>query len=163
MYARFRKFTLPMLAGTLACAGAGGGKAPRADYSVLTQEQLGAQHYENLFEAVQMLRSNWLNERGPDSFATPSRIWVYLDNTRMGGVQALSQISTRYVSTVQKLNGIDATARWGIGHGAGVISVMTWPPHESPELLAPESPADSVVAGAADSSAMADSTARRPE
>jgi hypothetical protein len=163
MDARLRQLVLPIVVGSLACAGAGGGKSPRADYSVLTQEQLAEQHFENLFEAVQTLRSNWLNDRGPDSFVTPSRIWVYLDNTRMGGVQSLAQISTRYVSSVQKLNGVDATARWGIGHGAGVISVMTWPPHESPELLAPTPEADSSAVGAADSTVAADTTARRPQ
>jgi hypothetical protein len=163
MHARLRKLALPIFVGSLACAGAAGGRASRADFSVLTQEQLSERHFENLFEAVQMLRSNWLNERGPDSFAAPSRIWVYLDNTRMGGVQSLSQISTRYVSSVQKLNGIDATARWGIGHGAGVISVMTWPPHENPELLAPASPADTTARAATDTTAAADSSAHRPE
>jgi len=162
MDARLRQLVLPIFVGSLACAGAGGGRAPRADYSVLTQEQLAERHFENLFEAVQMLRSNWLNERGPDSFATPSRIWVYLDNTRMGGVQSLAQISTHYVSSVQKLNGIDATARWGIGHGAGVIAVTTWPPHESPELLAPTPQADTAAVGATDSTAARDSTAHRP-
>jgi len=161
MYARLRQLVLPIFVGSFACAGAGGGRAPRADYSVLTQEQLAEQHFENLFEAVQTLRSNWLNDRGPDSFVTPSRIWVYLDNTRVGGVQSLAQISTRYVSSVQKLNGVDATARWGIGHGAGAISVMTWPPHENPGLLAPTAQADS--GAVADSTAAADSTARRPE
>ncbi|MFL5620339.1 MAG: hypothetical protein ACJ79A_18340 [Gemmatimonadaceae bacterium] len=154
MRAHLRQLALAILAGCLACAGAAGGRRARVDPSVLTQEQLAERHYENLLEAVQMLRSNWLNDRGPDSFTAPSHIWVYLDNTRMGGVQSLAQISTRYVSSVRKLNGIDATARWGIGHGAGVIAVMSWPPQENPELLAPSSRPDTA--------AVPDSTAGRP-
>jgi hypothetical protein len=156
MYAHLRRLALPILALCLACAGAGGGKAARVDHSVLTHEQLSERHYENLLEAVQMLRSNWLVDRGPDSFVSPTHVWVYLDNTRMGGVQSLAQISTRYVSSVQKINGIDATARWGIGHGAGVIAVMSWPPQESPGLLAPAAHPDTTAA------AVADTTVRRP-
>ena len=109
--------------------------------SVLTQNDLEDHQYDNVLEAVQTLRSNWLNERGPDSFASPSHIWVYIDNTKVGGVQSLASISTRYVSSIRKVNGIDATARWGIGHSAGVIAVMTWPPQDS--SLPPTLPADS--------------------
>ena len=155
MHAHLRQLALPFLAICLACAGAGGGKALRVDQSVLTQEQLAQQHYENLLEAVQMLRSNWLVDRGPDSFVSPTHVWVYLDNTRMGGVQSLAQISTRYVSSVQRINGIDATARWGIGHGAGVIAVMSWPPQASPGLLAPTPHPDTTAV-------VADTTVRRP-
>jgi hypothetical protein len=112
--------------------------------SVLTQDDLVDHRYENVLEAVQTLRANWLNDRGPDSFASPSHIWVYVDNTRVGDVQSLAQISTRYVASVRKVNGIDATARWGIGHSAGVISVMTWPPQDQPAAAAP-APSDSTV------------------
>lgn len=119
--------------------------APRShvDQSVLTQEQLEERHFENLLEAVQTLRANWLNDRGPDSFVAPSHIWVYVDNTRFGGVQTLAQLSTRNISRVQKLNGVDATARCGIGHSAGVIAVMTWPPQGDPSVPPPGPPADS--------------------
>ena len=114
--------------------------------SVLTQDDLVDHQYENVLEAVQTLRSNWLNDRGPDSFASPSHIWVYVDNTKVGDIQSLAAISTRYVSSVRKVNGIDATARWGIGHSAGVISVMTWPPQDAslPGVTPP--PADSTTA-----------------
>ena len=113
--------------------------------SVLTQNDLEDHRYETVLDAVQTLRSNWLNERGPDSFASPSHIWVYVDNTRVGGIQSLAQISTRYVSSVRKVSGIDATARWGIGHSAGVISVMTWPPQDDSLPPTPPAPADSTA------------------
>ena len=155
MRVRSRQVVLSILICSIGCAGSSKSPRSRVDLSVLTGEQLDERNYQNVLEAVQTLRANWLNERGPDSFATPSRIWVYLDNTRMGGVQSLAQISTRYVSSVRKVNGIDATARWGIGHSAGVISVLTWEPHEDSGPLAP-SPKDSA-------SARPDSTARRPQ
>jgi len=101
--------------------------AAHRDLSAITEEQLAAKQYQNLYEAVQALRSNWLSTRGTDSFQSPSRIWVYVDDSRVGGVEALSSIPTQGVSSVTHLNGIDATARWGLGHAAGVIAVHTWP------------------------------------
>ena len=149
MHARLGQLAVPLLLSSVACAGMRPTARSHVDLSVITQEQLEERHYENVLEAVQTLRANWLNDRGPDSFIAPSHIWVYLDNTRMGDVKSLAQISTRYVSSVRKVNGIDATARWGIGHSARVIAVMSWPPQEDSGLLGP--------------SPRADSTARRPD
>ena len=157
MQAPLRQLIVTVLVGCVACAGASSGKRTRIDHSVLTQAQLEERNFHNVLEAVQALRSNWLNERGPDAFIAPSRVLVYLDNTRMGGVQTLSQISTHHVTSVRKLSGIEATTRWGLGHGAGVIAVSTWP-------LSTQS-ASSEPAAAADTAAtqLADSTARGPK
>ena len=141
MFARLR-LGLPLLLLCGACASSQANARHRVDMSVLTQHDLADHQYENVLEAVQTLRSNWLNERGPDSFAAPSHIWVYVDNTRVGDVRSLAAISTRYVSSIRKVNGIDATARWGIGHSAGVISVMTWPPQDD---SLPPTPPDSTA------------------
>jgi hypothetical protein len=140
MYARLRRLGLPLLILCGACASAQANPRHRVDMSVLTQDDLADHQYQSVLEAVQTLRSNWLNDRGPDSFASPSHIWVYIDNTKVGDVQSLAAISTRYISSIRKVNGVDATARWGIGHSAGVISVMTWPPQDDqlpPTTVAP--------------------------
>src|SRR6476661_9079288 len=140
MYTRLRRLGVPLLLLCGACASSQANARHRVDMSVLTQDDLVDHQYQSVLEAVQTLRSNWLNERGPDSFASPSHIWVYIDNTKVGDVQSLASISTRYISSIRKVNGIDATARWGIGHSAGVISVMTWPPQDDrlpPTLPAP--------------------------
>jgi hypothetical protein len=142
MYTRLRRLVLPLLLLCGACASSQANARHRVDMSVLTQDDLVDHQYQSVLEAVQTLRSNWLNERGPDSFASPSHIWVYIDNTKVGDVQSLAAISTRYVSSIRKVNGIDATARWGIGHSAGVISVMTWPPQDD---LLPPTPTDSTA------------------
>ena len=146
MDTRLGRLGLPLLLLCGACASSQANPRHRVDMSVLTQDDLVDHQYENVLEAVQTLRSNWLNDRGPDSFASPSHIWVYVDNTKVGDIQSLAAISTRYVSSVRKVNGIDATARWGIGHSAGVIAVMTWPPQDAslPGVTPP--PADSTTA-----------------
>ena len=143
MYTRLRRLGLPLLLFCGACASSQANARHRVDMSVLTQDDLVDHQYQSVLEAVQTLRSNWLNERGPDSFASPSHIWVYIDNTKVGDVQSLAAISTRYVSSIRKVNGIDATARWGIGHSAGVISVMTWPPQDASLPPTSTAPADS--------------------
>ncbi len=146
MYARLRRAGLPLLLFCGACVSSQANPRHRVDMSVLTQEDLQDHQYENVLEAVQTLRSNWLNDRGPDSFASPSHIWVYIDNTKVGDIQSLAGISTRYISSIRKVNGIDATARWGVGHSAGVIAVMTWPPQDA--SLPPSLPADSTTSTA---------------
>ncbi|MDB4883756.1 MAG: glycoside hydrolase family 43 [Gemmatimonadetes bacterium] len=123
-----RRYSLLALLFSASCA-----SGPRsagksfADYSVLTGEQLEQQHYQSVYEAVLALRSNWLSTRGTDSFRAPSQVWVYLDNSRLGGVQSLTTVSTHGVVSVTHLSGLEATARWGIGHSAGAISIITWP------------------------------------
>ncbi len=102
-------------------------RSSSADVAAITEEQLAERHYQNLYDAVLALRSNWLSTRGTDSFRSPSQVLVYLDDSRLGGVESLSGLSTQGIASVTHLNGIDATARWGIGHSAGVIEVHTWP------------------------------------
>src|SRR6478609_8674199 len=111
MYARLWRLGLPLLLLCGACASSHANARHRVDMSVLTQDDLVDHQYENVLEAVQTLRSNWLNDRGPDSFASPSHIWVYIDNTKVGDVQSLAAISTRYISSIRKVNGVDAAAR----------------------------------------------------
>ena len=97
----------------------------RADRNVITQQQLVDYHFANAFEAIEALRSNWLRARGPDSFRSPSQVWVYQDNIRLGGVDQLRAISLNTVAFIRHYDGITATGRWGLDHGQGVIYVST--------------------------------------
>ena len=100
---------------------------PGKNHSLITRAELLENHFSNAYDAVSSLRSNWLQARGPDSFNTPSKVWVYFDSIRLGGIETLSTISTTPVSYIQHYDGVSATARWGIGHSAGVIYVSTHP------------------------------------
>lgn len=110
------------------CASHQTGEAtPRRDRSILTGDELRAQHYNSAYEAIESLRSNWLQSRGPDSFQSPSIVWVYVDNTKLGGIETLRGLSVNAISSIQRLDANAATARWGVGHAAGVILVVTLP------------------------------------
>jgi hypothetical protein len=52
---------------------------------------------------------------------------VYIDNVRLGGVEMLRTVSTSNISKIAHLSANDATARYGVGHAAGVIEIITLP------------------------------------
>ena len=99
--------------------------APPVDRDLLTQEDLREHRFSTVFEAIEALRSNWLRERGPDSFSIPGHVQVYLDDSRLGGVEALRTLPLANVLYIRHVNGVDAAARWGLDHGQGVILVST--------------------------------------
>ncbi|MEO6528630.1 MAG: glycosyl hydrolase 115 family protein [Gemmatimonadaceae bacterium] len=120
-----------IIATLLLVAGCGGTRpepnSPRPDPRVITRDQMLERHFLTAMDAVQSLKSNWIAPRGPDSFIIPSQLWVYFDNVRLGNATSLRTINTRDLSYLQYFNGIEATSRWGVGHGAGVIQAVSWP------------------------------------
>jgi hypothetical protein len=118
--------------------------APKPDRNLITQSELDAQHFENAYDAVLSLHSNWLQERGPDSFQNPTKVIVYLDNIRLGEVESLKTVPARIVSSIRHLDGLAANGRYGVGHGAGAIVVSTYPPGATRQ----PPPLDVVQAGA---------------
>ncbi|MEO8561860.1 MAG: glycoside hydrolase family 43 protein [bacterium] len=142
-----RRFEVALSVVALALVFGCGGKSPaeqgpRPDPRVITREQMLERHYVTAMDAVQALKANWITPRGPDSFVVPSQLWVYFDNVRLGNANSLRTINTRDISYLQYFNGIEATSRYGIGHGAGVILAVSWPGGESLE----REPDDSSVA-----------------
>jgi len=102
-------------------------QTPRTDLSIISRQQLIEHRFVSAYEAVESLRSNWLVTRGIDSFRTPSRVLVYFDNVKLGGVETLRGVSISTISYIQHFDGITATGRWGLDHGAGVIYISTHP------------------------------------
>jgi hypothetical protein len=124
---------------------------PSAD--LITQEQLRSRTFPNAYAAVEALRSNWLRVRNqnpaPGSVINPpagsatsqgsaspamqglpreaSGIQVYIDGVRAGGIETLKGIPIANVFSIRRISGTDAQARFGIGHGDGVLFVATGP------------------------------------
>ena len=111
---------------SVACASTQKTNSTPHEHDVITREQLLTNHFNSAFDAVEALHSNWLIAR-PDSYRARTRVIVYFDNVRLGGVETLRTIAVRPVSYIRHYNGIDATARWGLDHGSGVIYVSTQP------------------------------------
>lgn len=118
-------FGILVLALLAACASGGAGNQ-RIDRNLLTREQILETHRQNAYEVVENLRSNWLRTRGPTSLTQEDAVvQVYLDDNRLGGVETLRAINTTLIQYIRWYDGIAATGRWGLDHGAGVIYVST--------------------------------------
>lgn len=127
-------------------------KVERPGADLMTREQIEGVKSSNLFDVVEALHSNWLRERmlTPRDRATArvdstgkaqylaenngagrsmpgenGGIQVYFDGTRLGGLAELKNIRPADVYSVRRINGVDAQARFGIGHGAGVLFVSS--------------------------------------
>ena len=94
------------------------------DRTLITHDQLATDHFPNAYEAVAALRSNWLNVR-PTSFRAPTRVQVYLDDARLGGVEMLRTLAISAIAYMRHYDGLAATGRWGVDHGGGAIYVST--------------------------------------
>ena len=126
MSATFRRgLGLTLLAFCASCAARQSSRVAVPDRNVLTQAQILEHRFTNAFEAVEALRHNWLLTKGTDSFQAPNQVWVYLDNTRLGGVESLRSIAVNPIVFIRHFDGVSATARWGLDHGQGVIFVST--------------------------------------
>ncbi|HEY2376380.1 MAG TPA: hypothetical protein VGH98_10440 [Gemmatimonadaceae bacterium] len=127
------------------CAGRAPASGPGLDRNLLVQDQFADRGFHTAYDVIEAMRSNWLSSRGPNSFQTPSQVQVYLDGVHMGGVETLRTIDLRPVTYIRFFDGIAATARWGLDHGAGAIYVST---HPLSEMVGSSSPvADTIRAG----------------
>jgi hypothetical protein len=102
------------------------GTSPSTNRNILTRAQID-QRYTTAYEAVEGLRSNWLNTRGTDSFSNPSVVRVYMDNVSIGDKESLRNIVMSNIAYIRYFDAAAATQRWGTNHGAGVIYVSTRP------------------------------------
>ncbi|MBR9990343.1 MAG: hypothetical protein KFH98_11340 [Gemmatimonadetes bacterium] len=109
----------------MACSGSQRSTSQRADASLITTAELDASGHADAYTAVQSLRPAWLRVRGSTSLAGREIVKVYLDGSLMGDTNHLRQIATHSISTLRYLNGLEATQRWGLDHGAGAIVIST--------------------------------------
>jgi hypothetical protein len=93
----------------------------RVRRDVLTRQQILETRSQNVFDALTALRSNCLIPPGVDSYRTPTQEIVYMNDTRLGGVETLRSIPVNDVGYIQYFDGIEASGRWGLDHGQGVI------------------------------------------
>jgi hypothetical protein len=119
-----RRILAGVLAVTMACAGGPAPGTPARDLDVITAEELTTQT-GTARQAIERLRPRFLRVRGPSTIHSPEadRIVVYVDNTRMGGVEVLDQLRSEDITEIRYLGSADATSRYGMGHSAGAIVI----------------------------------------
>jgi hypothetical protein len=101
--------------------------AERTSTSVIDPSEIRSSAFTDAYSLVQSLRPHWLRPRGATSFLGRDVVMVYVDGSRVGGPTELRQIPTRSILTLRFLDGIEATQRWGLDHGAGAIVATTSP------------------------------------
>ena len=134
---RPNRHVLLITAGVIASAcksagGTGAGAEPRPtayqDRNLVTQEELQRTSASNLFDAVRVLRPQWLRERpmitGSRSSGQGSLL-VYLDGAQFGDQTSLRQISVSVVLEVRFLSASEAQARYGTQDLQPAIAVTT--------------------------------------
>ena len=116
-----------------ACASGGGGaSAAKQNPNVISAEEIDASSASNAYEVIQRLRPNFLRTRGA-VHGTPGAtsamemvdLVVYLNENRLGGSDQLRQISTSDIREIRYFNSSEATTKWGTGHSAGAIQVVS--------------------------------------
>ncbi len=112
------------LAGALAC-GPSAANAPEYRADRISEVELERTSATTAYEAVQRLRPDWLKKRGRGSFSRSEPIQVYVDDHHAGTLGALGQLPIGHVRSMQFLDGILATQRFGTNHGAGAILVFS--------------------------------------
>jgi hypothetical protein len=110
---------------TAACGARAGTSEARGDPDLITTVEMQASGHQDAFSLVQSLRPQWLRVRGPSSLRGEETVKVYLDGSLLGHPDHLRQISTHSISSLRYLDGLEATQRWGLDHGAGAIVVST--------------------------------------
>ena len=104
------------------------GGLPRTEERITLREiQSSPAKPPNAYELVRLLRPLYLRDRGPQSFdpAAARQPVVYVDGIRLGEVASLRTIPTSAVLEISYLSPLEAAARWGANHPAGVIQVRT--------------------------------------
>jgi len=132
----------------------GGGGAPSVQRDALPQgrarlggAEVRSARVTNAYEAIKLLRPEWLTLRGtqvwrqaapgstgsdpvrsPPSDVAPldgNPLPVYLDGQPLGSLAALTTVATEHIGAIYFLDASQATVRWGAGHGRGAILVVT--------------------------------------
>jgi hypothetical protein len=109
-----------------ACNGQPSHVAPR-DRNLITADEIARSNASNAYEAVERLRPGFLRTRGVESIQHPEppTPMIYLDGMRYGPLQTLSTVPAMGILSIQYLNAVDATQRFGMGHAGGAILITT--------------------------------------
>ena len=96
--------------------------------NMITEEEIGASHVFNAYEAVFKLRHEFLTSRGKlslDSTIPPALPNVYVDRQFYGDVTSLKGIPAGTVESISFIGSSDSQYKYGRGNMAGVIEVVT--------------------------------------
>lgn len=121
---------LPFICAAVGCSSTGTkantSATAKANPDLISTAEIDSQTFRDAYDVVQRLRPNWFTRKSGSSAArrmgtSGSGLVVYLDNARMGGVEALRQLNTSGIESLQFMDAAIATATLP-GLGSSVIS-----------------------------------------
>lgn len=114
-----------VVASVTACA-AMSSSSSGAARNVISGDELAATNSQNAYEALQMVRPEWLTGRGPVSLtdATEARPNVYMYGSRVGDLDYLRDVYVQDVAELRYWPTGEASARFGMGNPRGVIEIV---------------------------------------
>jgi hypothetical protein len=120
------------VAATSACWHSKRAETPQAHKVVrgtgpITEKELTPFAGWDTYQAVKLLRPQFLQNRGATSIVldSPTQPEVAIDGVMYGRVESLAQLPVSEVATITLLNVGDAVIKYGPGHPAGVIDIVT--------------------------------------
>lgn len=123
---RFMMAALPLMAS--ACVHAPPG-ATDHDNLLITEEEIVASRAETAYDAVKLLRGNFLSYRGKTTLqrdSTSSSLpTVFLDEQEYGPLLSLRSIPASHVFAIRLYRSWEATTKYGARNMGGVIDVVT--------------------------------------
>src|SRR3989442_6491732 len=125
--------------GSAACAAATSGGAyapPPTPGSLITQETIAASGAKTGWDALKRTvpyvrlresrgRPARMTRRGPASIYLDDQVRLMVDNVRVYDLQLLDQIPASDILTIEVLDGLEATTRYGGASTAGLVIIRT--------------------------------------
>jgi hypothetical protein len=104
--------------------------------NLITRDEIAAvmADHPTAYDVIRTLRPAFLRTRGSSTMGLSAEpvLVVYLDMIKVDGTSStnLRRIPSAQIRSIEYLNGIDATTRFGTDHGAGAILISTRGPIE---------------------------------
>ena len=111
----------------VACATTSSRQGTPRNRNMITADEIAQSNAATAYDAVKRLRPEFLRTRGvtpAHGMQAPTPV-VYLDGSLYGPLGTLSNITASSILSIEYLNAMDATQRYGINHDAGAILVVT--------------------------------------
>ncbi|MDQ6690929.1 MAG: hypothetical protein M3Z18_10505 [Gemmatimonadota bacterium] len=111
----------------LSCAPPASIERPARNPNVITKDEILVSHVFNAYEAVNMLRPNFLRSHGPTSISGGDSGYpkVYLNHILYGNVESLRGLDVSSIREIRYYNGAEASSRFGLNNVSGAIEVIT--------------------------------------
>lgn len=118
---------LPLVSACASVGSSANSSGPRPNRNLITAEEIAGVSVSNLYDAVRLLRPQWMSTTNPSTFLTGSEgtIIVYMDRIRFGEPEQLRAFPPSLAVSIRFLDPAEANAEFGVGHLKGAIVVAT--------------------------------------